>query len=136
MAGMTAMYESASFSSKKSEKDLIAERDRNYRLARPHIDRSIELNPFYSPAYEMRAVILRDAEKELKLAIQDFTKAIELDPEFVSAIVARGELFVSLGEFEHARIDLATLEQRKSPRANGLRAKIKRSEQAVDGNPH
>lgn len=134
MAGMTAMYESASFSSKKTEKELIAERDQNYRLARPHIDKSIKLNPFYSPAYEMRAVILRDTEEKLELAIQDFTKAIELEPEFESAIVARGEIFVRLGKVEDARRDLATLEQRKSPRANELRAGIERSEQ--DGADH
>ena len=128
-AGMTAMYESASFASKKSEEDLKADRDRRYRAALPHIERSIKLNPYYSPAYEMRAVILRDAKGDLQGAVRDFTTAVELDPEQESSIVARAELLLKLGRMEEARRDLANLEKRKSRRATSLRAKIDKSEQ-------
>lgn len=123
-SGMTAMYESASFASKKTEKQMKADRDRSYRAALPHIEKSIKLNPYFSPVYEIRAVILRDAQGDLAGAVQAFTKAIELDPAQDSAIASRAELLLKLGRREEARRDLAQLEERKSAHANGLRDKI------------
>jgi tetratricopeptide (TPR) repeat protein len=129
-AGMTAMYESASFASRKGEEELKTDRDRQYLAALPHIERSIKLNPYYSPAYEMRAVILCDAKGDLPGAVRDFTTAVELDPEQESSIVARAELLLQLGRIEEVRRDLANLEKRKSRRATSLRAKIDKIEQA------
>jgi tetratricopeptide (TPR) repeat protein len=134
-AGMTAMYEAASFASKKSEAEMKADRDRRYRAALPHIELSVELNPYYSPAYEMRAIILRDAKGDLAGAVRDFTTAVELDPEQESSIVARAELLLQLGRIEEARRDLADLEGRESRRAPILRGKIDKSEQDGGGQP-
>ena len=132
-AGMTAMYESSSFSSKRSEEDLKADRNKRYRAALPHIERSIKLNPFFAPAYEMRAVILRDAMGDPEGAVRDFTRAVELDPEQESPIVARAELLLQLGRMDEALQDLSELEERKSRRAASLRAKVDKSEQAGAG---
>jgi tetratricopeptide (TPR) repeat protein len=135
-AGMCAMFESASFASKKNEKVMKADRDRHYRASLPHVDKSIKLNPYFSPVYEMCATILRDAEGDIAGAVEAFSKAIELDPAQDAVIAARAELLLKLGRIEDARRDLAHLEERKSGLANGLRANIKTSEQAVPSDGH
>ena len=45
---------------------------------------------------------------ELKLAIADYTKAIELKPDYADAYYNRGGTFLRLGEREKAKSDLAT----------------------------
>ena len=45
---------------------------------------------------------------ELKLAIEDYTKAIELKPNYAEAYYYRGGAFLRLGEREKAKQDLAT----------------------------
>lgn len=129
-AGTAAMFEAASFASKKSEKEMESDRKRNFRAALHHLDRSIALNPFYAPAHEMRGVILRETGENLPAAVVSFSKAVELDPEQESSIVVRGELLLRLGKIEEARRDLASLEKLNSRRATGLRTKI---EQSVEG---
>ena len=44
---------------------------------------------------------------ELELAIADYTKAIELKPDFAEAYYNRGGAFLRLGEQERAEADLA-----------------------------
>jgi len=105
-----------------------AERDRKYRAALFHIEASIKLNPFFAPAYETRAVILRD-KGDLAGAVRDFTRSVELDPALESSIAIRGEILLKLGRIEEARRDLAHLEERKSGHAIRLRDKIQSSEQ-------
>ena len=45
---------------------------------------------------------------ELKLAIEDYTKAIELKPDYADAYYNRGGAWLRLGEREKAKSDLAT----------------------------
>ncbi len=45
---------------------------------------------------------------EVELAIEDYTKAIELKPDFAEAYYYRGGAFLRLGEQEKAKSDLAT----------------------------
>ena len=45
---------------------------------------------------------------ELELAIADYTKAIELKPDYADAYYSRGGAFLRLGEREKAEVDLAT----------------------------
>ena len=44
----------------------------------------------------------------LKLAIEDYTKAIELNPNYADAYYNRGGAWLRLGEPEKAKLDLAT----------------------------
>lgn len=44
----------------------------------------------------------------LKRAIEDYTKAIELNPNYADAYYNRGGAFLRLGEREKAKSDLAT----------------------------
>ncbi|MDE0689339.1 MAG: tetratricopeptide repeat protein [Candidatus Poribacteria bacterium] len=45
---------------------------------------------------------------ELERAIADYTKAIELKPDYADAYYSRGGTFLRLGEREKAEVDLAT----------------------------
>ena len=45
---------------------------------------------------------------EVELAIEDYTKAIELKPDFAEAYYYRGGAFLRLGEPEKAKSDLVT----------------------------
>lgn len=44
---------------------------------------------------------------ELKLAIEDYTKAIELNPDYADAYYSRGGAWLRLGERKKAKSDLA-----------------------------
>ena len=45
---------------------------------------------------------------ELELAIEDYTKAIELKPDYADAYYYRGGAWLRLGEHEKAKLDLET----------------------------
>ena len=45
---------------------------------------------------------------KLELAIEDYTKATELKPDYANAYYNRGGVFLRLGEREKARADLTT----------------------------
>lgn len=45
---------------------------------------------------------------ELELAIEDYTQAIALKPDYAEAYYYRGGAFLRLGEREKAKLDLAT----------------------------
>ena len=51
--------------------------------------------------------LARSKKGELELAIEDYTKAIELKPDYAEAYYYRGGAFLRLGEQERAEADLA-----------------------------
>ena len=52
---------------------------------------------------------------DLPGAIRDFTRAIELDPDQATAYRNRSRLWLKLGEFEEARLDLEVLDKLQPP---------------------
>ena len=66
-----------------------------------------EHNQECAEAYYKRGVA-HSKKGELKLAIKDYTKAIELKPNYAEAYYYRGGTFLRLGEQEKAKQDLAT----------------------------
>lgn len=50
---------------------------------------------------------------EVDLAIEDYTKAIELKPDYAEAYYYRGGSWLRLGEWEKARADIQTAREMK-----------------------
>ena len=66
-----------------------------------------ELNEECAAVYYNRGLV-HAKNGELKLAIQDYTKAIELKLDYAETYYYRGGAFLRLGEREKAQSDLAT----------------------------
>ena len=66
-----------------------------------------ELNQECAKTYYNRGLV-HAKNGELKLAIENYTKAIELKPDYAEAYYYRGGAFLRLGEREKAKSDLAT----------------------------
>ena len=66
-----------------------------------------ELNKECAETYYKRG-IAHSKKGELKLAIENYTQAIELDPDNSDAYYSRGGAWLRLGETEKAKADLAT----------------------------
>ena len=65
------------------------------------LNKSIQANPKYAPAYMNRGVTLA-AMKKIDLAIEDFTKAIILDPAYGDAYRNRGITYKFNGNIQGA----------------------------------
>ena len=66
-----------------------------------------EVNKECAETYYNRG-LAHSKKGELELAIADYTKAIELKPDYADAYYSRGGAFLRLGEREKAEADLAT----------------------------
>ena len=66
-----------------------------------------ELNQECAEMYYNRG-LAHSKKGEVELAIADYTKAIELKPDYTDAYYNRGGAFLRLGEREKAKSDLAT----------------------------
>ena len=69
-------------------------------------DAAIKVNENQPLAYAVRGAIHADQQEYAK-AIQDLTKAIELDPKNYFALVNRAESYEKIGDFKEAIVDLA-----------------------------
>jgi tetratricopeptide (TPR) repeat protein len=78
----------------------------NYDLAIDYLSRTIEIDPNYRDAYFNRARAYRGLG-EFKLAIADYSKAIELEPS-AAAYNNRGNAYRYLGDFKQAIADFNT----------------------------
>lgn len=74
------------------------------------LDKTVELNPDYADAYNLRGLVL-SAKPDYEAAIKDYSKAIELDPEFGAPYVNRAVAYINLDQKEKALIDLHTAEK-------------------------
>ena len=90
--------------------------DNYYRAAIADLDKSIELDPEYPPAYMMRGHIAShyaesivkygnraNAQVHYDTAINDYTEAIKLDPEDAEGYNGRGHTRCHYGEYEAKR---------------------------------
>ena len=72
------------------------------------IPKAIDLKPDYADAYTHRGMAYY-RKGEMERTIEDFTKAVDLNPDFVAEIYCnRGEAWLHLGEWEKAKSDLTT----------------------------
>ena len=75
-----------------------------YQLAFINYNKAIELDPFYSDAYNNRGAVYSDLKK-YELAIADYNQAIKLDPSFSEAYYNRGNTYLNLKNIEKAKED-------------------------------
>lgn len=88
----------------KIEEAQRAMNEGNYQEAISAWDKYLEREPEHAWAYHVRGV----AKARLKMyetAMEDFTQAIELDPEDKAAFMARAEVGILLCDLEQARQD-------------------------------
>ncbi|MGB1031767.1 MAG: tetratricopeptide repeat protein, partial [Flavobacteriales bacterium] len=62
-----------------------------YRAASLHFSKSIELYPNYTQAYYNRG-LCHESLNEINLALADYEKALEIDPTFTSAALAKSRV--------------------------------------------
>lgn len=68
------------------------------------------IDPDYVPGYMLRGAVLAQ-QRLLEEAVDDYTRAIQLDSSLIEAYNNRGVLYMSLGEYDKAEADFAqTLE--------------------------
>jgi tetratricopeptide (TPR) repeat protein len=72
-----------------------------YDQAIARLDRAIQLEPKYAPAYYNRGLAYHN-KGDLDAAMRDYTRAIELDPKLASAYANRGGLLARRGEHDAA----------------------------------
>lgn len=94
--------------------------------------------PFFRWIYNIRGIAYHDL-KEYQRAIEDFTQAINLNPEYTSGYVARSEAFRLIGKYEDALSDLNCISEfDKSINADPFNNKglilsyLKRYEEAIE----
>jgi tetratricopeptide (TPR) repeat protein len=78
---------------------------REYDMAIGNLDRAIELNPNYGPAYSSRGYVYYYVMHEVDKAIADFNRAIELNPKDPDAYINRGMVYTAMGEYGRAITD-------------------------------
>ena len=66
-----------------------------------------ELNQECAKTYYNRGLV-HAKNGELKLAIENYTKAIELKPDYADAYYRRSKMWLHLGEVEKAKSDMKT----------------------------
>ena len=66
-----------------------------------------ELNQECAKTYYNRGLV-HAKNGELKLAIENYTKAIELKPDYADAYYSRSKAWLHLGEVEKAKSDMKT----------------------------
>ena len=91
--------------------------------ARTAAAKAVELGPSNAAAWNMRASV-KHAALEITSALADYDKALELEPKFVDARVARAAIYVDLNRDSDAAADLQYLKTNApgEPRAAYLRA--------------
>ena len=77
----------------------------NHLMALAAYDQSIEVDPFFAPAYVGRARINLDLDPETDID-NDLQYAIDLDPNYVDAYLVRAALRLEQGDYEAAFNDL------------------------------
>ena len=83
----------------------------DFDLAIQDFERAIKLRPEFVHGYVNRAAAYLWENKGY-LAIEDYTKVIELKPELVMAYYSRGTAWLSVSEWEKAKTDLITAQNK------------------------
>lgn len=91
-------------------------------LARERAELAVQKGAQHAPAYNARGSVAH-AEGDLTAALEDYERAIELDPGLIDAVVARAGILVDLGRNDEAEAALtATQGGPVEPRASYLLA--------------
>ncbi|ATE61299.1 XrtA/PEP-CTERM system TPR-repeat protein PrsT [Thauera sinica] len=77
-------------------------------LARERAAKAVQLGPTHAAAYNVRGSVAH-AGGDVAAALKDYERAIELQPGFVDARVARAGILIDLGRDADARTDLEDL---------------------------
>ncbi|TAH43551.1 MAG: PEP-CTERM system TPR-repeat protein PrsT [Betaproteobacteria bacterium] len=107
-------------------------------LARERAARAVQLGPTHAGAYNARGSVAH-ASGDIAAALKDYERAIELQPGFVDARVARAGILIDLGRDAEARTDLDELAKGGpiEPRASYLLALLaSRRGDAVEATKH
>lgn len=67
-----------------------------------YIDKSLEIDPKFAKAFEVRGALLAH-EEDFPKAIHDLEKAIQLMPENVGFYITAGNVYKAAGKMEHAK---------------------------------
>jgi tetratricopeptide (TPR) repeat protein len=80
-----------------------------YRIAREHLLRSLERNPFNPTVRWLLANAFGEIDDNTDLAFAYYNSSLELDPEDDDVLVARMGMHINAGRFHDASTDLAEL---------------------------
>jgi tetratricopeptide (TPR) repeat protein len=96
-------------------------------VALADFDRATTLNPNLARAYSAKGVIYRD-RKDFRRAIEELTKAVELDPT-IDSYYERAQAYEAMGEFRKAieNYDAAIMNARDVPHIYRARSLAKRN---------
>lgn len=92
-----------------SMEEAKAEVDKGaYEEARPMLEEILRFEPENAEAYNLLGYTLRNLN-ELELAMENYNKALELDPKHTHALEYQGELFLKLGKQPEAEANLVKI---------------------------
>lgn len=77
----------------------------NQEQATADWERLLSITPQSAEGYLLRGSVHLEFNKDIEKAIEDYTKAIELEPDWALAYYKRGYLYLSRGDKEKALID-------------------------------
>ena len=100
---------------------------KRWRKTRPHLEKAISLNPYFPDAYALLARSYWEVGDDLPKAVELYSKALELDPEYGQMLLDRGQVYLHMDDIKKSEEDLARLEALKSPHAETLRGQIAES---------
>ncbi|MBN2172917.1 MAG: tetratricopeptide repeat protein [Bacteroidales bacterium] len=98
----------------------LRDRQQDYQSAVDDFSKAIELNPYYTMAYNNRGII-RGSVQDYKGALSDFSAAVDLEPNYADARYNRGNVYYYLGEPEKACTDWEKAEELGSKQAGKIR---------------
>jgi tetratricopeptide (TPR) repeat protein len=79
-----------------------------FEEARPMLEEILRFEPENADAYNLLAYTLRNLN-ELDLAMENYNKALEIDPNHVNALEYQGELFLKIGKQPDAEANLVKI---------------------------
>ena len=102
----------------------------DYRVARDHLLRSLERNPFNPTVHWLLANASREIDDDSELQFSYHNSSLELDPEDDDVLVARMVMHMEAGRMNDAIKDLAELKRLGSYHAEPMTEHLQK---ALDG---
>ena len=94
---------------------LLCQQDKRYTEAMDHLNMLCQQHPDSAIAFAARAGAEAD-RGYVELAIHDYSKAIQLQPENTDYLLSRADLYIRQRDYQHARSDLQQLTHLGIPR--------------------
>nr|WP_143547944.1 hypothetical protein [Rhodopirellula sp. SM50] len=105
----------------------------DYRVAREHLLRSLELNPFNPTVHWLLANAYGEIDNDTSTLMQFYNSSLELDPDDDDVLVARMGLHMKAGRLNEAERDLIHLERLGSYHAEPMAKHLRKAK--VNGEP-